>query len=332
MRREEIEKRLGCGKVEGLSKEFQEMGHEMAARYVKIFTIPESCYILSEEITFNRIANKMAAALKDNPDLTPKQFKEKLRLEEIFYDAEAINELIGLVSEDLDGEYFVYACHFFSLKVISFIKHHKFYLRYMNKDEAAAVLYPQVFMALKSCNTKGTHISFSKLAIRFNAAMRKLAGEQGMPFHLSAKESELYFRFRAEVTLNPEKKYSFKDAGFLSEFLSIPVEKVVGYFKLLEYETAGFFSLSSALTDEDYSGILLEHVADSYSEEAFESIDKAAEVRDFRDANYKDEAERRIFDRMIQNGDDVMTQADRDALGVTKYQVKKVKSKFSAIE
>lgn len=311
--RTEMERKLRCNKVEGLSKDYQREAENMAAKYVLRYSVKESGYELSYELVKNRVENLMLDALEKNPSLTAKEFAAQTKLAELFIDSKAILYLVELAGEGDSDAYFYYAYHFFSLSVCSYINHHAFYVSPLDKLELVSILFTQVHFALKGCAEKNVLFNFRTLYLMFQAAVFDLNGVVRFPFTLRRKDIEQYFRFRANAI---NRNLRIDDMEVLSNLLSLSLEKVLSYWELYSCEAGGFLSTSLLLEDEN-----LENIFGKVDEARFLDV----EILEMRNRLFEDEVDRRIFDSLIGNGDGTFTRVEIETLGTSRYHINQVK-------
>ena len=311
--RKEIEERLRLNKVQGLPLAFKKVAEQMAIKYLQKYSIKGSGYELSYELVKNRVENLMLDALRENPYTTPKEFAEKKKFTEIFIDPEAIMYLVELTNQGLLEEYFVYANHFFSLSVCSYMNHHAFYVKALEKSELMSILYTQVYVALKKCAEKRVMFNFRTLNFMFQASVYELNGVTRFPFSLGRRDIDQYFRFRATVINN---NYGKNNMDIVSELLSIPMNKVLYYWEILGCERNGFLSTSLLLEDEN-----MESLFGGMEEASFNDI----EIEEMRNRLFDDEVDRNIFDNLLGNGDGTFTKTEIQSLGTTRYHINQVK-------
>lgn len=313
--RTDMAKKLGCSEVMGLSKEFQTMAQNMTVRYLLLYSSNESGYKLDENVVKNRVENLMADALAENPALTAREFAASIKIPEIFMDTDAITYLVELVGEACEDDWFFYAYHFFSAYVYSFIFHHPYYMKSLEREEVICVLYQQVYRALKSCAAKKSYFNFMTLKLMFKAAVFELSGAERFPFTLHRKDAEQYFRFRATIRNN---NFGMNDTEVIAKSLSISVTKIESYWQIYIMESKGFISTSLVLDDEN-----AEYIFGKTEELGFAD----AEITEIRNRLFSSEEDRRIFDSLIGNGDGVFTKHEIEALNTSRYHINQVKER-----
>lgn len=322
-----IEAGLRCGACKGLDEEFKKVAKAMAAEFANRFTIRESGFVLDQILIQNRIENLMQEELEHLPGLSPYEFRKKTAIQTIFRGLDGFDFLVTMAGET-DSDYFYYAQHFFAALVVSYIHRNSFFTSSMDKAELVNELYFQVHMALKRCaekrkleaeqaalekrEAKKIYLSFDILNHMFRAAINEMTGVERLPFTLHRKDTEQYYRFRAEIT-NPNNHYTRSDSMELAKKLSMPHKAVLSYWDLFFMEENGFLSTSSFEDDEN-----AEKMYGAYIEQGFEKMD----VNTIRDLILTDEIDRNVFDRFLANASSTLTGREVNELKTTRYRVK----------
>lgn len=314
--RKEMAKKLGCSEVKGLSKEFQTMAHSMAVRYLLIYSANESGYKLDEEVVRNRVENLMMTALASNPAMTAKEFAAGIKIPEIFMDKDAITYLVELAGEACKDDWFYFAYHYFSAYVFSFIFHHPYYVKSLDKNEVICVLYHQVYRALKRCAEKKSYFNFMTLKLMFRAAVFELSGTERFPFTLRRKDVEQYYRFRATIISN---NFSIDDTEIIAGMLSISETKIESYWQIYIMESKGVISTSLVLDDEN-----AEYIFGKTDELGFAE----AEIMEIRNRLFTSKGDRKIFDSLVGNGDGIFTRQEIKELNTSRYHINQVKDRI----
>lgn len=306
-----MEKKLRCNKAAGLPCPFEEAAGNLAARFMAAYSSADSGYQLDKELVRNRIGNLILDALVKNPALTAEEFVSGIRLPEIFMDKAAVMYLTELAGEEGASDYFYFAYHFFAAYVFSYIYHHPYYVKTLDKGEVICVLYSQVYRALKDCAAKKANFSFKILNLMFQAAVFELNGIGKFPFTLHRKNMEQYFRFRALIKSGG---YSMENAETVADMLSVSVVKVKSYWRLSVLE--GSEALLQALHSANP-----ESVSGGTEEAGFADV----EVLEIRDRLFSSEKDKNIFDSLIGNGDGRFSGKEIKRLNTTRYHINQVK-------
>ena len=333
--RKEMERDLRCNEVKGLSEEFVTLANSMALKYVGQYQVRDIYmdmfdeadyadiemsgygYRLSTKLTKNRICNLMADELIKYPDMTPREFYRVCELKEIFYDRAAIDYLVQLAKEGNDeNDIFFFVRHFLAKFVYAYMNNHSYYTYMLGESEIVSVLYTEAFNAIKGCAASGKEFSIKILYLRFKAILIELNGIVKLPFTLHRKDQEQYFRFRATIINN---KYGSGDLEKVAEMISVSLDKVFSYWGMYVTEVNGIISTSQMLEDEN----LERHFGMSYKEDLLN-----IEILEFRDRLFQSAEEKIIFNELVLNADGVFTQERMAELGVTRYQINKVKERL----
>ncbi len=329
MQKREIEEILGCGNCAELSPEYRKVAYSIAVDFVKQFSIPDSGYILDLDLVKRRIENLMYQDLLKDPFIIPSEFRSFFRLSEIFMDVKAIDFLITLAGEEEEFA-FEYIKHFFAPFIISYMRHHQFMISSLDQREVISILYTETYFAVRKCaqkrmeeaalamleerEAKKIFFSFKTLSLMYRAAVNELYGVVILPFTLHRKDTEQYYRFRATIS-NTNHHYGTGDVAELSNRLSIAENTLRQYWELYNMEVSGFISTSSMAEDER-----TENMYGATYETGYERMD----INSIRDHKFRSEADRRIFDHLVENASSTFCRNEIEEIGTTRYRIGQV--------
>lgn len=168
-----------------------------------------------------------------------------------------------------------------------------------------------MYQALKSCANGKRNFSFKLLERMFKSAVIKQNGLSRYSFTVPQNEMDRYYRFRLLVV---NEELDIGDMEYILKKLPFSREDILCYWKIFFRETTSYFS---ALTNEQSESFLgRKEDMDLLNIEAFEIGQQL----------FSKEAERHIFECLVEYGDGVFTKEQIKALKTNRQRINKVKA------